>query len=83
MSAAALRSEAAARQISAARLDDQRLERQRTTVGPIYVALADDLRAAARAATAGDVRALREAVADAAVQAGRIHEATAPGSSAS
>lgn len=83
LSAAALRSEAAARQISAARLDDQRLERQRTTVGPIYVALADDLRAAARAATAGDVRALREAVADAAVQAGRIHEATAPGSSAS
>lgn len=83
LSAAALRSEAAARQISAARLDDQRLERQRTTVGPIYVALADDLRAAARAATAGDVRALREAVADAAVEAGRIHEATAPGSSAS
>lgn len=83
LSAAALRSEAAARQISAARLEDQRLERQRTTVGPIYVALADDLRAAARAATAGDVRALREAVADAAVQAGRIHEATAPGSSAS
>lgn len=81
--AAALRSEAAARQISAARLEDQRLEAQRTTFGPIYVALADDLRAAARAAGAGDVRAMREAVAAAAVQAGRIHEAAAPGGDAS
>lgn len=80
LSAAALRSEAVARQISAARLDDQRLERQRTTIGPLYVALADDLRAAAQGAAAGDVRAVREAVSAAAVEAGRIHQASAPGS---
>jgi hypothetical protein len=83
LAAAALRSEAAARQISAARLEDQRLEGQRTTIGPLYVALAADLRAASRAAAAGDVRAMREAVAQAAVQAGRIHEAAAPGGDAS
>ncbi len=76
--AAALRSDAAARQIAAARLDDQRLEAQRTTIGPLYVALADDLQAAARAAGRGDVVAMREAVAAAAVQAGRIHEAAGP-----
>lgn len=79
LAAAALRSGDAARQIAASRLDDQRLERQRTTIGPLYVALADHLGAAARGAAAGDVRAVREAVAAAAVEAGRIHEAAAPG----
>ncbi len=78
LDAAAGRSEVAARQITAARLDDQRLEAQRREIGPLYVALAAHLRTAARAAAGGDVPALREAVAAAAVQAGRIHTATAP-----
>lgn len=81
--AAAARSEAAARQISAARLDDQRLEEQRRAMGPLYVAFASDLARAARAAQAGDVATLREGVSAAAVQAGRIHEASAAEGTAS
>jgi hypothetical protein len=76
--AAAARSEVAARQIAAARLDDRRLEAQRREIGPLYVALASGLRRAARAAADGDVPAMRESVAAVAVQAGRIHEATGP-----
>ena len=83
LAAAAARSEAAARQISAARLDDQRLEEQRREIGPLYVAFASELARAARAAEAGDVQAMREGVSAAAVQAGRINEASAAGGSAS
>lgn len=79
LAAAAGRAEAAARQLSAARLKDTRLENQRQEIGPLYVAFAAHLRAAATAATAGDVVATREAVSAAAVAAGRIHEASAPG----
>ena len=79
--AAATRAELAARQISAARLDDQRLEDQRREIGPLYVGFAAALRKAAQGAAAGDVPAMREAVSQAAVQAGRIHEASAPGGS--
>lgn len=82
LSAAAARSEAAARQISAARLEDQRLEDQRREIGPLYVAFASDLARAARAAAAGDVAAMREAVTAAAVEAGRINEASAAGGTA-
>jgi len=81
LSAAATRAELAARQISAARLDDQRLEDQRREIGPLYVGFAAALRKAAQGAAAGDVPAMREAVSQAAVQAGRIHEASAPGGS--
>lgn len=83
LAAAAARSEAAARQISAARLDDQRLEEQRREMGPLYVAFASELAGAARAASSGDVVAMREAVSAAAVQAGLINEASAPGGTAS
>jgi hypothetical protein len=75
-------SAAAARQISAARLEDQRLEDQRRKIGPLYVAFASDLARAARAATTGDVAAMREAVTAAAVEAGRINEASAAGGTA-
>ncbi len=83
LTAAAARSEAAARQISAARLEDQRLEDQRRAIGPIYVAFAASLVRGAQAAQAGNVQAMREAVAAAAVDAGRIHEASAPARPAS
>ena len=80
LAAAATRAELAARQISAARLDDQRLEEQRREVGPLYVTFAASLRKAAQSAAEGDVAAMGQAVSQAAVQAGRIHEASAPGS---
>jgi hypothetical protein len=79
LAAAAARAEAAARQLSAARLDDQRLEAQRRDIGPLYVVFADELRKAATAAADGDVVGAREAVSAAAVAAGRIFEASAPG----
>ncbi len=79
LAAAAARAEAAARQLSAARLEDQRLEAQRRDIGPLYVVFAADLRKAAAAAARGDVAGAREAVSAAAVAAGRIHEASAPG----
>ena len=80
LSAAATRAELAARQLSAARLEDQRLEDQRREIGPLYVAFAAALRKAAQAAADGDVVAMGQSVSQAAVQAGRIHEASAPGS---
>lgn len=83
LAAAAARSEAAARQIAAARLDDQRLEEQRRRIGPLYVAFASELARAARASGNGDVPAMREHVSAAAVQAGRINEASAAGGAAS
>jgi hypothetical protein len=79
LAAAATRAEAAARQLSAARLEDQRLEDQRQRIGPLYVVFAADLRTAAAAAADGDITAARESVSAAAVAAGRIHEASAPG----
>jgi len=79
LAAAATRAELAARQISAARLDDQRLEDQRREFGPLYVGFAAALRKAAQAAADGDVAAMGQSVSLAAVQAGRIHEASAPG----
>ncbi|MGA0068823.1 MAG: hypothetical protein ACO3PB_05145, partial [Miltoncostaeaceae bacterium] len=81
LAAAATRAALAARQLSAARLEDQRLEEQRREIGPLYVALAAALRKAALAAADGDVVAMGQSVNQAAVQAGRIHEASAPGSS--
>ncbi|MBM3635382.1 MAG: hypothetical protein FJW99_08920 [Actinobacteria bacterium] len=79
LAAAATRAELAARQISAARLDDQRLEDQRREFGPLYVGFAAALRKAAQAAADGDVAAMGQGVSLAAVQAGRLHEASAPG----
>jgi hypothetical protein len=81
LDAAAQRAGAAARQLSAARLDDARLEAQRRRIGPLYVAFADDLGDAAAAAADGRAAAVRAAVTAAAVSAGRIHEAAAPGAS--
>lgn len=80
LAAAATRAELAARQLSAARLEDQRLEEQRREIGPLYVAFAAALRKTAQAAADGDVVAMGQSVSQAAVQAGRIHEASAPGS---
>ncbi len=80
LATAAARAARAARQISAARLDDQRLEQQRREIGPLYVTLAAALRVAAQAAADGDVAALGDAVTRAAVQAGRIRAASGSGS---
>lgn len=79
LAAAATRAEFAARQISAARLGDRRLEDQRREFGPLYVGFAVALRKATQAAAAGKVAAMGDAVSQVAVQAGRIHEASAPG----
>lgn len=76
--AAADRAQLAAEQLSAARLDDQRLEDQRREIAPLYVGLAGDLRAAAQAAEAGDVAALRRAVMGIAAASTRIRAAAAP-----
>ena len=78
LAAAAARAERAAEQLSAARLDDQRLESQRKRVAPLDVTLASALRAAADAAEGGDVTALDVAVAQAARAAAAIHVATGP-----
>lgn len=78
LAAAAARAERAAEQLSAARLDDQRLESQRKRVTPLDVTLASALRAAADAAEGGDVTALNVAVAQAARAAAAIHVATGP-----
>ena len=81
LAAAATRADLAARQISAARLDDQRLEAQRRELGPLYVGFAAALRKSAQAAASGDIPAMAQSVSQAAVQAGRIYEASAPGTS--
>ncbi len=80
LTAAADRAERAAQQLSAARLDDQRLETQRKTLAPLDVALAGALRAAADAARAGDVSALAAAVGRASSSAAAIRAATGPSS---
>lgn len=76
--AAADRAQLAGEQLSAARLGDQRLEDQRREFAPLYVAFAGDLRIAALAARAGDVAALRRAVARVAVASTRIRAAATP-----
>lgn len=80
LAAAADRAERAAQQLSAARLEDQRLETQRKTVAPLDVALAGALRDAADAARAGDVAALATAVGRASSSAAAIRAATGPSS---
>jgi len=78
LAAAAERAERAAQQLSAARLDDQRLETQRKSIAPLDVALAGSLRNAADAAQAGNVTALASAVAAASSSAAAIRAAAAP-----
>ena len=78
LAAAADRAERAAQQLSAARLDDQRLEAQRKAIAPLDVALAGALRDAADAARAGDVAALAAAVRRASASAAAIRTATGP-----
>ena len=78
--AAADRAERAAQQLSAARLEDQRLEVQRKAIAPLDVALAGALRDAADAARAGDITTLADAVGRASSSAAAIRAATAPAS---
>lgn len=78
LTAAADRAERAAQQLSAARLEDQRLETQRKAIAPLDVALAGALRDAADAARAGNVAALGAAVSKASTAAAAIHTASAP-----
>ncbi len=78
LTAAATRAGQVAQQLSAARLDDQRLETQRTAIAPLDVALAGALREAADAARAGDIAALDAAVLKASGSAAAIRAAAAP-----
>lgn len=78
LAAAADRAERAAQQLSAARLDDQRLEAQRKAIAPLDVALAAALRDAADAAKGGDVEGLDAAVTRASASAAAIRAAAAP-----
>ena len=78
LTAAADRAERAAQQLSAARLDDQRLEAQRKAIAPLDVALAAALRDAADAAKGGDVEGLDAAVTRASSSAAAIRAAAAP-----
>ncbi len=78
LAAAATRAGQVAQQLSAARLDDQRLETQRTSIAPLDVALAGALREAADAARAGDIAALDIAVAKVSMGAAAIRAVAAP-----